>query len=132
MKYMKWIGLAAAVLLIVSCFTPWVIIASQNIVVSGVDATGTNYGKPGYIHLVLVVFYIVFTLVPRLWAKRANLLVVALNSAWMLRNFLVIATCKVGECPERETGLYLMMISSLLMLLSALFPDIKIKNQQDN
>ena len=47
MKYMKWIGLAAAVLLIVSCFTPWVIIASQNIVVSGVDATGTNYGLNG-------------------------------------------------------------------------------------
>ena len=132
MKYMKWIGLAAAVLLIVSCFMPWIIIESRNITVSGVDATGTNYGKPGYIHFVLLAFFVVFTLVPRLWAKRMNLLVVAFNAAWMLRNFLVIGTCKAGECPERETGFYLMIIASLIMLLSALFPDIKMKNDTGN
>jgi len=127
---MKWIGLAAAVLLIVSCFMPWVIIESRNITVSGMDAF--DYGKPGYIHFVLLTFFIVFTLVPRLWAKRMNLLVVAFNAAWMLRNFLVIGTCKAGECPERETGFYLMIIASLIMLVSALFPDIKMKNDTGN
>lgn len=125
---MKWIAVAAAILLIVSCFTPWVVIESKNIVVSGVDATGTNYGKPGYIYFVLVPFFLLFTLVPRLWAKRANLLVVGFIAAWTLRNFLVIATCKMGECPVRESGLYLMLLASLLIFVSALFPDMKGKN----
>lgn len=128
MKYSKWIGLAGALLLIVSAFLPWVTIASKNLVISGVDAAGTNYGKPSYVHFVLLAFFIVFTIVPRLWAKRFNLLFVALIAAWTLRNFLVIGTCKGGECPVRETGFYLMILATLLMLLSAFSPDIKIKN----
>ncbi len=127
MKYSKWIGLASALMLIIAAFLPWVRIESQHIVISGVDASGTNYGKPAYIHFVLLFFFIVFTIVPRLWAKRGNLFVVALNTAWALRNFLVIGTCKAGECPIRETGFYLMLLASSLMLYSALFPDIKIK-----
>ena len=53
MRYLKWIGLAAAVLLVVSCFTPWIFIQSANITVSGIDTTGTNFCKPGYFHFVL-------------------------------------------------------------------------------
>lgn len=130
MRYLKWIGLAAAVLLIVSCFTPWVIIESKNITVSGVDATGTNFGKPGYFHILLSVLFITCTIIQRVWAKRLNLLVTALNTGWALRNFFVISTCQGGECPEKQIGLYLVMLSSLLLLLSSLFPDMKIPQSQ--
>ncbi len=34
MRWMKWIGLAAAILLIISCFIPWVFIESKNITVT--------------------------------------------------------------------------------------------------
>lgn len=131
MRNMKWIGVAAGILLVVACFLPWVIIESKNITVTGIDATGTNFGKPGYIHLVLVVFFFVFTLVPRLWAKRANLFVVALNSAWAVRNFLIIATCRSGECPDRQIGIYLLLIASLVVLVSALFPDMKMQQNKN-
>jgi hypothetical protein len=127
MKYSKWIGLAGACLLVFAAFLPWITIESHHIVVSGVDATGTNYGKPAYVHFVLIPFFIAFTLLPKIWAKRWNLIVIALNTAWVIRNYLVIGTCKAGECPVRETGFYLMLLGAAMMLYAGLFPDVKIK-----
>ena len=131
MRYMKWIGLLAVVLLVVSCLLPWVIITSQNIVVSGVNATGTNFGKPGYAHFVFGFFFIVFHFIPTLWAKRINLLVVALNIAWAIRNYLIISMCRSGECPEKQIGLWLVLAASTLMLIAALFPDIHLKDEKE-
>ncbi len=127
---MKWIGLLIVGLLIASCFTPWVVIESKSIIVSGVDATGTNFGKPGYIHFVLSSFFIVFHLIPKVWAKRWNLLVVALNIAWAIRNYFIISACRDGECPEKQTGLYLVLISSVLLMVSAMFPDVKMTEEK--
>ncbi len=131
MRWMKWTGLAASVLLIISCFSTWVIIVSKNIAVSGVDATGTNFGKPGYFHFLFTFFFILFTLIPRIWAKRTNLLITALNLSWAIRNYFIISACRGGDCPEKQTGIYLLLIASLLMLASALFPDIKLPEQKN-
>jgi hypothetical protein len=131
MRWMKWTGLVAALLLIVSCFTVWVLIVSKNIAVSGIETTGTSFGKPGYLHLLLSFFFIVFTLIPRVWAKRANLLVTALNIGWALRNFIFISACSGGECPEKHAGIYLVMASSVLMLISSLFPELKLPAQKN-
>ena len=130
MRWMKWAGLAAAVLLIFSCFLTWVIITSKNIAVSGVDATGTSFGKPGYFHFLFTFFFIVFTFIPRIWAKRTNFLITALNLAWAIRNYLIISACRGGDCPEKHAGIYLVLIASMLMLASALFPDIKLPEQK--
>lgn len=127
-RLLKWIGLASALLLVVSCFLPWVSIESKNLVLTGVDTTGTNYGRPGYFHFVMAVVFVILTLIPRLWAKRMNLPIVALNIAWALRNFFIIAACQGGECPARQIGLWLALASSVLILLSALFPDMELKN----
>ena len=129
MRYMKWVGLFAVILLIVSCFLPWVIIPSKNIVVSGIDSTGTNFGKPGYTHFVLSFFFIIFHFIPRLWAKRSNLLVVALNIAWAIRNYFIISMCREGDCPEKQIGLWLVLLASILILIAALFPDIKLREE---
>lgn len=130
MRYMKWIALAAAILLTVSCFTPWIVIESRNITISGVDATGTNYGKPGYFHFVLVAVFLFCTFMPRVWAKRLNLLVTALNLGWCLRNVFILATCSGGECPARQTGIWLALLASVLMLVSALFPDMRLPEKK--
>ena len=127
---MKWIGLLGLILLYVACFLPWVIIASQNIIVTGVDSTGTNFGKPGYAHFVLGFFFIIFHIIPKLWAKRCNLLIVALNIAWAVRNYFIISMCREGECPEKQIGLWLVIIASVLILFAALFPDIKLKEEK--
>lgn len=127
---MRWIGIIAAILLIVSCFLPWILIPNKNIIVSGVESSGTNFGKPGYFNFVLAFFFIVFSLVDRISAKRANLFIVAINMAWALRNYIMITTCYGGDCPDKKLGIYLMMCASVGMLLGAFFPGIKLKERQ--
>ena len=122
MRYSTGLGIAAVLLLVIACFMPWVLIPSKQLVISGMDASGTRYGKPGYLHLLLGFFYLIFTLIPAVWAKRFNLLVVAFNLAWTLRNFLILSLCRGGECPERQAGLYLVAMAGGLMLVAALFP----------
>lgn len=126
MRWMKWTGLTAGILLIISCFLTWVVVVSKNIVISGVDASGTSFGKPGYLHLLFVLFFIAFNFIPKVWAKRVNLLVTAFNLAWAGRNYFIITACQGGECPEKHSGIYLLLIASVLMLASAMFPGIKL------
>jgi len=127
---MKWIGVAASLLLIVSCFTPWVIIESKNITVSGIDATGTSFGKPGYFHLLMSFFFLLFSFIQKVWAKRSNLLVTALNLAWSVRNYFLIAACQMGDCPLKKEGVYILIPASLLMLISSMFPDMKLPEEK--
>ena len=132
MRWMKWTGLIAAVLLIASSFLPWVVIAYQSIIVSGVESAGTNYGKPGYFNFALAFFFIFFSFIDRVWAKRCNLFIVAINMAWAIRNYIMMTTCYGGECPDKKIGLYLMLVASAVMLLGAFFPGIKLKEKQNS
>ena len=132
MRNMKWLGLFAALLLIFSCFIPWVFIESKEITVSGIEATGTNFGKPGYFHFVLTAFFLLCTFIQRIWAKRLNLFITAMNVGWAMRNYLIISACRSGDCPLKKTGIWLMLLASLLMLLSALFPDMKIRVKKED
>jgi hypothetical protein len=126
MRWTKWLGIVAALLLVISCFMEWVFIASKKISVTGLDSTGTDFGKPGALHLVLCGLFILFSLIPRIWAKRANVPVAALNMGWAIRNYLLISGCSGGECPEKQFALYLVMICSLAMLIASWFPDVKV------
>lgn len=115
-----------AVILIASAFFPWVIIESKNLVVSGMHADGTAYGKPGMLSLFLTVLVFVFSFVPRVWAHRMCIFSAALNAGWALRNFLLLSTCQGGECPQRQTAFYVYLISSILLLVAVLMQDMKL------
>jgi len=128
MKYSKWLGLASILLVITACTMPWVQIISKNITITGLKATGTNYGKPGLMNVIMSCFAAVFFLLPKVWAKRANLFVCAFNAAWAIRSYILVSTCYMGECPVKQTGLYLLLIAAILMLLAALFPNLELVN----
>lgn len=119
------LGVFSGALLAVGCWMPWVVIVSQQLTLTGMETTGTSYGKPGLLHLILLAFFLVFTIIPKTWAKRFNLLVVALNASWLIRNWLLIGICRGGECPERQLGFYLVALACILMLMTALFPRVK-------
>jgi hypothetical protein len=112
--------------LIIAAHMDWVIIRSVNITISGMETEGTSYGQPGMMHLVMGILYVIFALIPRLWAKRLNLLVGALNIAWAVRNYLLVSACSGGECPEKQLGLYLVLICSAILMAGALFPDLQL------
>jgi len=116
-----------ALLLIYSCTMQWVYIASKQIVVTGLHSEGTSFGGPGYLHIIFAVISLILLWIPRVGAKRVNLFVVALNLAWAIRNYMLMTACHAGECPETRLGFYILLLSSILLLVVSFFPDLKEK-----
>lgn len=129
MRYSNYIGITASIFLIICCFLPWVYIEPINATITGMRAEQTSYGRPGILHIVFSVLSIVFFLVPAVWAKRTNLFMVAFNLAWAIRNFLLITRCELGECPEKKFGIYALVVASIVMLIMAMLPKVKIEGK---
>jgi hypothetical protein len=121
-KYSNWISFTGLALLTIACFLPWTYHADIDRVFTGFFSEKNVYGKPGRALLVLAFLSALCSFLPRVWAKRAGLLVAALNLAYAIKNFLVFGACYQGYCPEKKAGLYLMLFSTILLLVSALFP----------
>ena len=128
MKYSNRLGVIAAMALIGSCFLPWVYIDSIQTTITGVRAEHTSFGRPGLLHIIFSVFSIILFIIPRIWAKRTNLFIGALNFAWSIRNFLLITQCELGECPHKLLGIYAIIPVAALLLVMTMLPDIKMKD----
>jgi hypothetical protein len=126
MKYSQTIGLAAALIMIGLCFLPWSFVASKQLVITGMDATGTNFGKPGLFNLILCTVLSFFFLVPRIWAKRTNVFIAAFNLAWSFRNYLLVTSCMMGECPEKKPAIFILLGLAIIAQLMALFPKMQV------
>ncbi len=124
MKYSNYIGVIAASAIIAVCFMPWVYIPSIQTTITGMSADKTNFGSPGLMNIILCIFAVILFIIPRIWAKRVNLFMGTFNLAWSIRNFLLITQCQVGECPEKQTGIYfLLALSGVLLLMTFIPPD---------
>ncbi len=88
-------------------------------------AVKTVFGKPALMHFYLLPAMFVLFLVPKIWAKRINPFVGAINFAWAFRNLLLLSTCRNGECPEKTSMLYVYFFSALIVLIMSMLPRIK-------
>lgn len=131
MKYSGIIGILAAALLIFSCTLPWISVPAHHVTVSGFKSEGIElFGRPGLMHVFFSVVAIILFLVPRLWAKRVNVFICALNLAWALANFYRIGViCRNGDCPQRHTGIYLMLAGAVIMFVMCLLPRLEVNNE---
>lgn len=132
MNRSQWIALASAFVLAVACFMPWAIISSANLILSGVDTTGTHFGKPAYLHFILTGLILIGSFVSKNWVKRANVFIAGINLAWAIRNFVLLGSCEAGDCPERQIGLYLILFASISLLIAAFFPKLKIPTENSD
>lgn len=130
MKYSQTIGVIAALAVIIACFLPWSYIPGQQIVVSGVKTAGTNFGRPGVLSIVTASISIIFFLLPKIWAKRTNVLIAAVSVSWAVRNYLIFSACMMGECPQKRIGLYLLLLFSIGVLLMSFLPKIDVNEQK--
>ena len=126
MKYSQQIGIAAAIGLVVCCFFPWSIIVSKNLSISGFAAKGTSLGRPGLFHLIFCSAAVLFFIIPRIWAKRTNVFIGAINLAWAIRNYVLVSSCMLGECPEKQPALYAILGCAIVIQLMVLFPSMPV------
>lgn len=130
-ELMRILAITACLLLIASCFFPWVTIESKNITISGMDTEGTNFGKPAYMHFLLASLVIIFLLLKKGWAHKMAIFFAALNLGWALRNFFIISMCRGGECPEKHIAIYLVFLFAVLIILFSLLIPAPIYKEDD-
>lgn len=127
MRMRYFLPFLVAAVLIAGCFMPWITIETKGITITGVDTTGTTYGRPAYFHFFWVGLFLLFYLFNRVWSRRVGVIFTAFNVAWAFRNFLVLPLCLMGECPVRRTGLYLVFLSSVALFFAGLLAPAKEK-----
>jgi len=127
MKYSQQIGAALCLLIIVACFLPWSFIPSLNQTLTGMYTATTDFGKPGILHIAFCTIAVVLFMIPKLWSKRTNIFICAINLAWAFKNFMLYSMCSAGDCQQKKVGIYIVLISSILMIVMAMLPKISVK-----
>jgi len=130
MKYSQWIGILAAIVLMVACFLPWTFHPDLQKDFTGFYSEENNYGKPGKVFMVLAVLAIAFYLIPRIWAKRWNMLICAITVAYAIKSFILFTGCYRGICPDKKAGLWMILAAAILMMVMAVMPDTKVKAKE--
>jgi len=130
------VGLFACLLLVVSCFLPWMYFADSNITTeaqrtfTGFTTYQNQYGKPGKLLSLIAIVVFVLMLLPKIWAKRANLFIAALGVGYAIKTFVLFTSCYNAYCPEKRAGIYIMLLSTILLLVTAVFPDLKLEKEK--
>lgn len=130
-RYLHWLGIAACITLIVSCFLPWVYYADINQAFTGFYSYQNQYGRPGKFMVVLGSIILVFMLLPKLWAKRTNLFLAALLLAYAVKSYILFSSCYNNYCPEKRYGIYLVVACTAIMLLASVFPKLKLSGKSE-
>lgn len=125
-KYLHWLGLAACITLIVSCFLPWMYFADINQTFTGFYSYKNQYGKPGKFLVIFSGLVFLFMLLPKIWAKRTNLFIAAITLAYAVKSYILFSSCYNNYCPQKLFGLYLMLGCTVVMLISSVFPYLKL------
>jgi uncharacterized membrane protein len=140
LKYTHWIGVAAAILLVVSCYMPWAWYPDLNMSFTGFFSYKNYYGKPGKLLQLFAGISVCMFLLIRYGIRRAGtslkvvvvitqIIIALILFTYALKNFITYSRCySAAVCPERLTGIYLMLFSAALLMVMSLLPDIKLEN----
>ncbi len=131
MKYSKWIGVAACLFLIAACFAPWTYHSDINKTFTGFFSENNAYGKPGKFLTFFAVISAILILLTKVWAKRTHLFLAALFTGYAIKTYILFTSCYNAYCPEKKYGIYLMLISCLIILIVSIFPEMKLKSSPD-
>ena len=93
------------------------------------NATGTDFGTPGKMNLIFTLIMAVFFALPKVWAKRINVFIGALNFSWSVRNYIVLTTCLMGECPEKKIALIALVVLAAITLLMTFLTKIAVSQE---
>jgi hypothetical protein len=125
-KMFYWAGIAACIVLMVSCFIPWTYHADVNKTFTAFFSEQNQYGKPGKFLIFFGAVILLLMLLPKVWAKRTNLFLTAFLLAYGIKTYIRFTPCYNAYCPEKKAGIYIMLFSTAFMMLGAIFPNMKL------
>jgi hypothetical protein len=124
MKYSQTIGILACLVVLICSYLPWSFVVSEQITISGFDTKGTSFGRPGLFLDFFTCLSLILFAIPAIWAKRTNIFIGAIVFAWSIRNYILVSTCLMGECPVKQTALYVLVAASFVVMIMTLLPTI--------
>ncbi len=127
-----WLGIVAAVLVIFACFMPWTYHADVQKDFTGFFSEQNRYGRPGKFILIFTIIILLLMLLPRIWAKRINLFLGAVLVAYTFKTYVLYTSCYMAYCPEKKAGIYVMFISSVIVFIATVFPNMKLPVKKEN
>jgi hypothetical protein len=127
MKYSQWIGIAAVLVVVAGCFLPWAYFPDLNKEFTGFFSEQNRYGRPGKVLVFLGAIEIVLFLIPRIWAKRANIFTAAVVLAWSFKSYLLYTACYEGTCPFRRIGIFFVLGGAVIGMVASLTPRLPVK-----
>ncbi len=130
MRYFTWFGIAAALVLIYVCFIPWTYYPDLDKTFTGFFSEKNIYGKPGKVFLLFAVTAILLFSIPRQWAKRINIFFGAMTVAFSVKTYILFTACYRGVCPEKRVGIFLIVITSLILMIATLLPEIRLREEK--
>jgi len=132
LKILQKAGIIACIILLLSCFMPWAFYADIHETFTGFYSFQNQYGKPGKFLSVMALIAFALMMLPKIWAKRTNLFVCALAVGYAIKTYILFTSCYNAYCPEKKAGIFIMLLSTIIMLISSAFPDLKINKQKEN
>ena len=126
MKYSKWIGVVACVLLIAVCFMPWTYHADLQKNFTGFFSEKDAYGKPGKFIVFFCLVSFALLMVQKVWAQRVLLFVAGTMLAYSIKTYILYSSCYNAYCPEKKAGIFLLVACSVIIFAASLFSDIKV------
>ena len=131
MKYYKLIGFIACLILAASCFLPWAYYPDLHKSFAGFFSEQNVYGKPGKVFLFFAIASAILIFIDKIWAKRALVFLAALNIGYLIRTYVIFTTCYKTFCPQKQYGLYLLIISCIVLFIASFFPDLKVIKKEE-
>jgi hypothetical protein len=128
MRLMNWIAILLAAIVICCCFFTWVEVPGRNIFIGGFRSNTNAFGSPGILHSFFCGACIILLMINRIWSVRTAFFVSVINIAWALRNFLLISACTGGDCPIKQPAIYVLLASSILLMVAILFIRPRVKD----
>lgn len=119
-NWKNWLGLAASLALIASCFMHWTWYPDIQKYFTGFFTEKNYYGKPAYFLIAMSLIGIATHLFMKIWLFRINLVASGLAMAFAIRTFLLFTSSYDGYLPEKQPGIYIMLLASILNLILAM------------
>jgi hypothetical protein len=131
MKYYKITGFIACALLVISCFLPWAYYPDLHTSFTGFYSEQGMYGKPGKVFIFFAVCCLSLILINKVWAKRTCIFFAAFNTGYLIKTYVLFTSCYNTICPQKQYGLYLLILSCVLLMIVSVFPNMKLKNEHE-
>lgn len=131
-KLLHWLGILAAVLLMISCVLPWTFHADVHESFTGFYSHANIYGKPGKLLCILGGTAFILMWLPKIWAKRTNLFVCALAVGYAIKSYILYTSCYNAYCPQKLPGIFIMLFATIVMQIAAILPDVQLPTDKNN